>query len=122
MRLVCVWLAMGLVVAHAQSPSLALEDPDTAAARRHYERATALYDSGRYADAITEFVAARALKPLAELDFDIARSYERLERWGDAAEALERYLLHGPIPDADSVRARIATLRSRAATAPSGRS
>jgi tetratricopeptide (TPR) repeat protein len=89
-------------------------DPDTEAARRHFDKGRALYEAGKYDEAIGEFEVARKLKPLPDLDFNIARTHERREAWGDAAAAYQRYLDAKPdAPDAAELRARIEVLRSR---------
>ena len=46
-------------------------DPDTEIARRHFDRGTAFYGEGRYAQAIIEFEAAKKVKPLPDFDFNI---------------------------------------------------
>jgi tetratricopeptide (TPR) repeat protein len=91
------------------------EDADTQAAHRHFVNASLLYESGRYNEAIAEFEIAKSLKPVPAFDFNIGRCYERIERWQEAADAFERYLAASPdVPDAEELRARVATLRSRA--------
>jgi hypothetical protein len=92
----------------------AKEDPDTEIARRHYDRATSLYDAGQYREAIEEFRAANKLRPSAALDNNIARCLDRLEETAAAIEAYERYLAGSTTPaEDDEVRQRIAVLRQR---------
>ncbi|HZS36320.1 MAG TPA: tetratricopeptide repeat protein [Polyangia bacterium] len=109
------WVIWVVLVA-AWSPARAqAPDPDTQAARRHYDRGLALYDQERYDAAIREFSAAKELKPLPAFDFNIGRCYERLERWRDAAEAYERYLAAVPdAPERDMLKERLVVLHERA--------
>jgi tetratricopeptide (TPR) repeat protein len=89
-------------------------DPDTQAAQRHFEHGRELYEAGRYDEALVEFQTARVLKALPELDYNIARTDERREAWGEAADAYERYLGAKPdAPDASELRGRIQVLRGR---------
>ena len=114
------WLLLLMVTAapvlsaRAEEPPSVIPDPDTDAARRHFDRGTALYGQQRYADAVREFETARRIKPLPAFDFNIARSFERLEAWAAAADAYDRYLdsLRAG-KEADDIRARIAVLRAR---------
>ena len=110
MRSALVFVLLALArVAHAQ------EDPDTQAARRHYERGAQLYNHDRYEEAVREFSTAKSLKPTPAFEFNIGRCYDRLERWRDAADAYERYLAAEPsAADAGELKARIAMLRARA--------
>jgi tetratricopeptide (TPR) repeat protein len=101
-------------LAGAASAQVDQVDPDTEAARRHFDKGRALYEQGRYDDALSEFEVARKLKPLPDLDFNIARTHERREAWGEAMAAYERYLAARPdAPDAAEMRARIEVLRAR---------
>jgi tetratricopeptide (TPR) repeat protein len=95
-----------------------LQDPDTQAARRHFDRATELYDQEKYAEAAVEFEAADRLRPSPALKFNVARSLERIERWGEAAAAYRRYLAADPgAANADDLRQRVAVLEQRAGAA-----
>jgi tetratricopeptide (TPR) repeat protein len=90
------------------------ESPDVEIARRHFDRGSELYERGAYADAIVEFARARAAHPAAELDYNIARCYDRLEQRQPAIDAYERYLLRAPqAAGAGEARQRIAVLRAR---------
>ena len=94
-------------------------DPDTEIARRHFEKGSELYGSGRYAEAVAEFEAARRAKPLPAFDYNIARAHDRMEHTREAIAAYERYLEAAPsAPDAGDVRARIAELRGRLGATP----
>src|SRR5262245_56881213 len=97
--------------AHARAEE---EDPDTEAARRHFARASEFYDAHRYAEAVREFEAAKKLKPLPELDFNIGGAYDRLEDWPRAIEAYQRYLIRARNDrDITEVQARLAVLQAR---------
>ena len=86
---------------------LAVEDPDTEIAKRHFAAGAALYDQGKYNDAIVEFSAARDVRPAPAFDFNIARCYDRLERLRDAVTWYERYLATDPPLEGDGgARAR----------------
>src|SRR4051794_469646 len=92
----------------------AQEDPNLEVARGHFRTGVAYFDRGEYAKALSEFKAARALSGRPELDFNIAKAYERL---GDAARALsyyERYFQARPDagPDAEA-REQLEALRRR---------
>jgi tetratricopeptide (TPR) repeat protein len=89
-------------------------DPDTEVARRHFRKGSELYLAEQYEQAVREFEAARVLKPAPELDYNIARCYDRLGRWQEALEAYQRYLSRvGDAADAREARERVAILESR---------
>lgn len=91
-----------------------LDDPDTEAAKRHYERGVELYDSKNYAGALAEFETAKRVKPLAAFDYNIARCLDRLERYEEAIQAYDRYVITAPNPEeARKVVERIAILKMR---------
>ena len=116
MRLVHV-LAMSVVLcvafaAHAQ-PSV---DPDTDAARRHYQKGKELYEASSYDEAVKEFEAAQRIKPMSALEFNIARCYDRLDDADRAIAAYERFMSSRPADPGDSAE-RIRKLRARKAEA-----
>ena len=91
------------------------QDDKTERARIHLKAAIAYYDEARYEDAAREMEAAYALKPLPDLQYNLAQCYERLGRYSDAAAAYERYLkANSAAPDRTLVETRIANLRERA--------
>jgi hypothetical protein len=97
------------------------QDEKTERARIHLKAAIAYYDDGRYEDASREMLAAYALKPLPDLQYNLAQCYERLNKLDDAATAYEEYLRGvGSAVDRRNVEARIANLRERAKAAAAG--
>src|SRR4051812_3916051 len=108
--IVVLWGA-GPRVASAQSL-----DPDEEAARRHFARGLTHYDAGEYQAALAEFDAVKRFHDSPALDYNIARCYDRLERYQEAVAAYERYVTQKPdAADAAQTRERIATLRGRMA-------
>jgi tetratricopeptide (TPR) repeat protein len=105
-----------LLLALLSGSAWALTDEErTDRARIHLRAAVAYYDDGRYEDAAREMHAAYDLRPLADLQYNLAQCYERLNRLDDAASAYEAYLKGEPeADDQRKVRARIENLRERA--------
>lgn len=97
----------------------AYDDPDTEAARRHFTAGAALYEDGKYGQAIVEFSAARVLRPSPALDYNIGRCHDRLEHTADAIDGYQRFLDQAqPGAQTDEVRTRLEVLRARLATPP----
>jgi Tfp pilus assembly protein PilF len=101
--IVGVCLVIGLTRAVAAQP-----DEKTERARIHVKAAIAYYDEGKYEDAAREMSTAYALKPLADLQYNLAQCYERLNRLEEAANAYETYLKgKADAPDRKQVQARV---------------
>jgi hypothetical protein len=96
--------------AGAEPPDL---DPDTEVARRHFDRGTKSYQGQDYEAALREFEAARRVKTLPALDYNIGRCLDRLERYPEAVAAYERYVASSVGPDVVEVRERIRVLKER---------
>jgi tetratricopeptide (TPR) repeat protein len=112
--LVCLLIIGSARVATAQ-------DDKTERARIHLKAAIAYYDEARYEDAAREMEAAYQLKPLPDLQYNLAQCYERLGRYNDAATAYETYLkANAAAPDRKLVETRIGNLRDRAAATAAG--
>ncbi len=113
-------LAFVLVLCSARVAT-AQEDKTTERARIHLKAAIAYYDEARYEDAAREMEAAYSLKPLPDLQYNLAQCYERLGRYNDAATAYETYLKGNPTAgDRKLVETRIGNLRERAAATAAG--
>src|SRR3954469_17750121 len=73
-----------------------VDDDKTERARIHLKAGIAYYDEARYDDAVREMEAAYELKPLPDLQYNLAQCYERLGRWDAAARSYEIYLQSQP--------------------------
>src|SRR5438874_13175398 len=115
-------ISAGMAVLLACSSAWALTDEErTSRARIHLKSAIAYYDDGRYEDAAREMRAAYDLRPLADLQYNLAQCYERLNKLDDAAAAYEKYLAgRADAPDRQNVQARIDNLRARAKAEAAG--
>lgn len=92
----------------------AFEDPDTMAARRHFQEGIERYNKLEFAAALKEFQAARLIKGLPAFDYNIGRCLDRMERYEEAVVAYERYVTLAPqAADAAEIRERIRTLKER---------
>lgn len=83
-----------LLVAAAWAPpeARAADDRDTRSARSHLRAGAAYYEEARYDDALREMETAYRLRPLPELQYNIAQCHERLGHAREAAAAYRRYL------------------------------
>jgi tetratricopeptide (TPR) repeat protein len=95
------------------------DDPDAEIAKRHFAIGANLYQDQNYAAALAEFETAAGVYSAPELEFNIARCLDRLERSEDAVHHYESFLRAQPnAADAAEVRARISLLRRRLARSP----
>ena len=103
-------LALLLMTSVARAEDLEL-------AKAHFQAGIVSFDRGDYRQALDEFKAADRASHRPELDFNIARAYERL---GDAAHAFryyEKYLAARPRdPDSDETREALKRLERRIGT------
>src|SRR5690606_33568184 len=79
-----------------------------------FERAEALYDEGRYDEAIELLRELVREYPDPILLYNLGRAHEGAERLAEAIDAYERYLDAAPdAPDRDAITRRIERLRAR---------
>src|SRR5687767_10419734 len=103
-----------LLVAAAAAPAVA-RDSKTEKAAEHFALAEQAERRKDWEAAILEYKQAYALKPHPDVLYNIAKNYERLEDWGNAAEYYQRYLDESPdAADRQKTEARIAALRKKA--------
>jgi hypothetical protein len=80
-------------------------------ARKHYDRATAAFGLGKYADAAVEYEAAFRLRPDPALLYNCAQSYRLAGNRTRAIELYRNYLrLYGDAPNAEDARKHLANL------------
>jgi tetratricopeptide (TPR) repeat protein len=94
--------------------ALAQSANDQEAARAHFMAGSAYYEQANYADAVKEFTEAYRLSQRADLLYNIALAYERLEKWDQAIAALNQYLHDKPdAQDRAIIQTRIENLNKR---------
>ncbi len=101
----------------APDPAVVTE-ADDARARELFENGAALYDEGRYEDAIAAWREAWRLSGRPLLLFNMANAAERLARWSEAAALLNRYRAFAPQEEREVLERRIENIERRAAAAP----
>jgi len=94
-------------------PSRASAQDDDEAARTHFLAGRQYYDSGAYEDAAREFQRSYELSARPELLMNLYTVYERLGRWQEAADNLERYLAEGEPDRRAQLEQRLERLRER---------
>jgi tetratricopeptide (TPR) repeat protein len=100
----------------AQAPDATTSAAPDQRAQAHFHSATAYYEEGDYEHAATEFRAAYAASPHAELLYNIYLCEERLAHLGPAIEALEHYLASdATIENRPALELRLGHLRERQA-------
>jgi tetratricopeptide (TPR) repeat protein len=109
----------------AAAPALARPpSEETLKSKAHFKQGQAFYDSGQFAKAVDEYLAAYQLTPLPPLLFNIAQAYRMSEQWEKAAEYYRRYLEAAPdAAPSDEARRHVAEIAkrldaARAATPP----
>jgi len=104
------WLTVALLLVGGAARADELMDK----ARVHSQAGIAYYDEARYDEAAREIEAAYRIKPLPELQYNLAECYERLGKPADAAAAYQKYLDGKPgAEDRPAVEARIKNLKAR---------
>jgi len=107
---VALCLILGLLLA----PSLAFGDDNRA--RELFENGARLYDEGLYDDAITAWQEAYRLSPDRHLLlFNMANAYERLGRYQEALDHLNRYRALAPKDERETLERRIRAIERRMA-------
>jgi tetratricopeptide (TPR) repeat protein len=107
-----------LLVCATASLARAERDPSKlAAARSHYRVGRALFQSGRYREALAEFTRGYDLYPKPELRFAMAQACSNLQDYAAAVTHFERFLDEAPPghPDRPAAIALLASARQAAA-------
>lgn len=126
LRALGVWLLLQSLflfsAAAGRAHALQEDDPITARAKLHLEAGVAYFNDGLYADAEREMSRAYELRPVPELQYNLAQCQERLGALGRAAASYRAYLKGRPdAPDASEVEQRIAEVDRRIAEAEAQR-
>jgi tetratricopeptide (TPR) repeat protein len=88
---------------------------DTTRARALFVEGRQAYDRADYATALDRFQGAYAAAPRPQILYDISVTLERLGRYAEAADALERYIREDTTmsqPERAKINLRIKTLRA----------
>ena len=80
-------------------------------AREHMDRGQALYEAGRYVEAVEEFLRAYDAQPFSAFLYNVGVAYEKLDQPLRAAEYFGRFLENEPAPADAKLVARIERLR-----------
>ena len=80
-------------------------------ARRHFRNGMSLIEQGQYDDGISELLEAYAIKPHANVLYNIARAYQDAGRIPEAVDYYQRYLAANP-PDAEPVQLTLTRLEA----------
>ncbi len=108
-------LALLVLLVALGATGVARADDKAQQAAEHFALADQAEKRQDWEAAILEYKQAYALKPHPSVLYNIARDYERLEEWAEAAEYYQRYLDDSKdASDRDKVTAKIETLRAKA--------
>jgi tetratricopeptide (TPR) repeat protein len=111
------FVALGSFAATPQALAQTAVKPDKAAndqrAKDLFAKGDSAYAEGRYEEALAAFQEAYTLSGRPQLLFNVSNALERLGRYADAVDALEKYLASGKAKDRDVVQKRLANLKKR---------
>src|SRR5438270_10064433 len=114
MRILCAVLVLLVAAGFAR----AADAPISPEAKKHVDAAFALYESGKYEEAVKEFELAYRLSNRPALLFNIARAEAKAGHEENAIAFLKRYLEERPdAPDASAVLAEVEARERAMATA-----
>ncbi len=88
-------------------------DEDQERAKVLFAQGQALYEQGRYEEAVDALQLAYKLSEKPRLLFNLTAPLERLGRWEEALDALERYRPDARDHEVEEVERRLAQLRER---------
>jgi tetratricopeptide (TPR) repeat protein len=109
-----VTLMASPTVGFAQETATATTSEDAKALADH---GRALYQQGKYEQALAVFQRAYAKDPTASMTYNIARCHERLSQWGEALTAYQRYATEAEDPrDRTDAQDKAALIQARIAT------
>lgn len=94
---------------------LAATPEDDARARELYENGARLYEEGLYEEAVAAWEEAWRLSERPLLLFNMANAMERLGRWREAMDLLNRYRAYAPAEEREILDRRIRNIERRLA-------
>jgi outer membrane receptor for ferrienterochelin and colicins len=98
------------------APAPARGDANADEADLRFQRGAGLFKSGRYEEALLEFLASNRLVPNRNVVFNIARSYEALEQFEEAYRYYAQYIAEETDPgERKAAQKRVSDLRPRVA-------
>ncbi|CAN5711996.1 hypothetical protein BH11MYX4_BH11MYX4_08130 [soil metagenome] len=110
-------VALGFAASGSGAAAQTAVKPDKAAndqrAKELFAKGDGAYAEGRYEEALAAFQEAFTLSGRPQLLFNVSNALERLGRYADAVDALERYLASGKAKDREVVQKRLANLKKR---------
>jgi len=87
---------------------------DPAAAKEHFDKASAAYREGRYAEAVDAFLKAYEHDPAPDLIYNVAQAYEKAGELPNALRSYRQYLRLAPqAEDRATVEVRMRNLEKR---------
>lgn len=86
---------------------------DVARAKELFRNGERLYNEGRYEDAIVAWQEAYDLSGQPALLYNMANAYERLGRYQESYDALNRYRVYASESEADAIDRRLLNLEQR---------
>ena len=89
------------------------DDPKIEAAKQHHDKGVEFFEAGDYESALTEFKATYDLSKRQDVLFNMAVATDKLGRYGESAEYLERYLTLEP--GAEDAKDLLAKVRAKIA-------
>lgn len=114
MLLFALWLATAAAEPPPPAP-VAVDPAADARARELFENGAALYEEGRYEDALAAWTEAWRLSGRPLLLYNIASAAEHLGRLEEAIDHLSRYRAYAPAEEQHALALRIAGLERRLA-------
>lgn len=112
-----LFLVLALLLAFTPGPRAHAAEPsgDRAAARRHFERGTRLYQQARYEEAAAAFEEAYRARPNGVIHYNLGQCHEKLGDLEKALASYRAYLREVPkAEDRDTVEQLVANLETRA--------
>lgn len=107
-------LGLGLLAAAPEALAQPRVDKATEAhAKELFAKGDGAYAEGRYEEALASFQEAYTLSGRPQLLFNVSNALERLGRYAEAVDALEKYLASGKARERSVVRKRLANLKKR---------